>query len=94
QYSFENAPRDLPPEYEKRFRAKKKAWAHFGAQPPGYRRVAIWYVVSAKKEETRVRRLAALIDCSERGERLPQIAATSKPAPKVPGKSSQSTHRS
>jgi uncharacterized protein YdeI (YjbR/CyaY-like superfamily) len=81
RYSFENAPQDLPPQFEQRFRAKKKAWKYFEAQPPGYRRVATWYVVSAKKEETRERRLAALIDCSERGERLPTISATPKRTP-------------
>ena len=80
QYSFENPPRDLPPEYETRFRAKKKAWAYFAAQPPGYRRVAIWYVVSAKKEETRERRLGTLIECSGRGERLPQLVANKPPS--------------
>jgi len=75
QYSFENPVHDLPPEYEQQFRAKKKAWSYFEAQPPSYRRVAIWYVVSAKREETRARRLAALIACSGRGERLPQTVS-------------------
>jgi uncharacterized protein YdeI (YjbR/CyaY-like superfamily) len=72
QYSFENRPQDLPAEYERQFRARKKAWSFFESQPPSYRRVAIWYVVSAKREETRARRLAALIACSTREERLPQ----------------------
>lgn len=92
RYSFENAPQELSPEFEKRFRAKKKAWAFFEAQPPGYRRVAIWLVVSAKKEETRERRLATLIDYSERGERLPQLVSTSSSSkkPKAPARSSRS----
>lgn len=75
RYSFENEPQELPPMFEKQFRARKKAWAFFEAQPPGYRRVATWWVVSAKKEETRKRRLATLVDCSERGERLPQLVS-------------------
>jgi uncharacterized protein YdeI (YjbR/CyaY-like superfamily) len=47
--------------YEKEFRAHKKAWAFFQAQPPWYQRTASWWVISAKKEETRVKRLAQLI---------------------------------
>jgi uncharacterized protein YdeI (YjbR/CyaY-like superfamily) len=70
QYSFENSPRDLPPSYEKRFRSQKQAWSWFESQALSYRRVAIWYVVSGKKEETRTRRLKALIASSGRGERL------------------------
>ena len=46
----------------KTFRANKKAWENFSAMPPSYRRPAIWWVVSAKKEETRERRLATLIE--------------------------------
>ena len=54
----------LSAEYEKKFRANKKAWKYFQAQPPWYRRTASWWVISAKKEETRVKRLAQLIDDS------------------------------
>src|SRR4051794_5546895 len=46
---------------QQRFRANAKAWEFFQAQPPGYRRQAIWWVVSAKREETRARRLEQLI---------------------------------
>jgi uncharacterized protein YdeI (YjbR/CyaY-like superfamily) len=53
--------------YEQQFRANEKAWDFFQAQAPSYRRTAIWWVVSAKKEETRLKRLATLIDCSEQG---------------------------
>ncbi len=53
---------------EKRFRANGKAWEFFQAQPPGYRRQATWWVVSAKKEETRERRLDRLIADSEQGQ--------------------------
>ena len=76
-YAYENAPRTLPPAGEKRFRANKKAWTFFNEQAPSYRRVAIYWVVSAKKEETRARRLAALIDDSAHGRRL-GIARESK----------------
>lgn len=47
----------------------KKAWAFFQAQPPGYRKIATFFVVSAKQDETRLRRLATLIEHSARGRR-------------------------
>jgi uncharacterized protein YdeI (YjbR/CyaY-like superfamily) len=72
-YSFENLPQELPPEFLKTFKANKKAWAFFEAQPAGYKRTAIFLVVSAKKEETRLRRLEHLITHSARGERIPQL---------------------
>ena len=53
---------------EKRFRANEAAWEFFQAQPPWYRRTATWWVVSAKKEETRERRLEKLIADSAQGE--------------------------
>lgn len=68
-YSYEHEPK-LQRDAEKRFRANRKAWAYFSAQPPGYRRVAIHFVASARKEETRARRLARLIDDSAHGRRL------------------------
>jgi uncharacterized protein YdeI (YjbR/CyaY-like superfamily) len=52
------------------FQKSGQAWTFFQAQPPGYRRTAIWWVVSAKKEETRLKRLATLIRDSARGARL------------------------
>lgn len=69
-YSFENPERQLSPADEKRFRAKKKAWKYFSEQPPGYRRVALHWVTSAKREETRARRLATLIEDSAHGRRI------------------------
>ena len=69
-YSYENRPRELAPEYEKRFRANKRAWEYWSAQPPGYRRVVTYWVMEAKKEETRERRLAQLIDDSTHGRRI------------------------
>jgi uncharacterized protein YdeI (YjbR/CyaY-like superfamily) len=73
-YSFEQrADPKLTREQTARFRAETEAWAFFQAQPPGYRRLAIWWVVSAKREETRERRLAALIADSAKGLRLPQF---------------------
>ena len=73
-YSFENAPRKLPAAAEKQFRADKIAWDFFQQQPPGYQRMAIWWVVSAKKPETRARRLGRLIAESRRARRVGQMS--------------------
>jgi len=56
----------------KALKANAKAWAYFQAQRPSYRQTASYWVMTAKKDETRQRRLQALIDCSARGEWLPQ----------------------
>jgi len=56
--------------YEKQFRANKPAWTFFQAQPPWYRRTSSWWVISAKKEETRQKRLARLIDDSAHGRTI------------------------
>jgi uncharacterized protein YdeI (YjbR/CyaY-like superfamily) len=69
-YSYERATAELPPVFEKRFRANKKAWKYFSEQPPGYRRLAIHFVISAKRDETRERRLKLLIDDSANERRL------------------------
>jgi uncharacterized protein YdeI (YjbR/CyaY-like superfamily) len=69
-YSFENAPREFSASFEKKFRSNKKAWQFFEQQPPSVRRLSIFYVMSAKKEETRERRLTRLIESSEKGERI------------------------
>ena len=60
-YAFENKPTQLSPAYEKEFKANKKAWNFFQSMPPWYRRTASFRVMSAKKEETRLRRLRELI---------------------------------
>jgi uncharacterized protein YdeI (YjbR/CyaY-like superfamily) len=72
EYSYERA-RSFGPAELKRFKANSQAWKYFAALPPGYRRVSTWYVISAKREDTRARRLAQLIACSARGERLPGL---------------------
>ena len=72
-YSYEDAERGLAPEYEKLFRRNKRAWEFFHSLPPGKRKVATYWVMSAKKEETRERRLAALIDDSAKGRTMPLL---------------------
>jgi uncharacterized protein YdeI (YjbR/CyaY-like superfamily) len=68
-YEQRNAA-ELAEEYERRFRANRAAWDFFQAQAASYRRTAIWWVVSAKREETRLKRLAALIDDSAHGRTI------------------------
>jgi uncharacterized protein YdeI (YjbR/CyaY-like superfamily) len=66
-YSFEREDAGLPPEFEERLRANPAAAKYFDARPPWYRRTAAHWVVSAKREETRLRRLAQLIEDSANG---------------------------
>lgn len=66
-YSYENRPAELPPEYAARLRAEERARAWWEAQTPSYRRAATWWVVSAKQEATRDRRLRQLIADSAAG---------------------------
>jgi uncharacterized protein YdeI (YjbR/CyaY-like superfamily) len=66
-------------EHERRFRANRKAWDFFQL-PPWYRRTATFWVVSAKQEETRQRRLATLIADCERGQPIKPLRRS--PVPK------------
>jgi uncharacterized protein YdeI (YjbR/CyaY-like superfamily) len=77
-YSFENRPKELSPEYKKRFRANESAWEFFENQPTYYKNLLIFRVMGAKKEETRLRRLDQLITCSAKGERVGILAKPSK----------------
>jgi uncharacterized protein YdeI (YjbR/CyaY-like superfamily) len=67
---------------EQQFRANTTAWEFFQAQPAGYRKTAIWWVISAKKEETRSKRLATLIDDSAHGRTIAQLTRWPKPEAK------------
>jgi uncharacterized protein YdeI (YjbR/CyaY-like superfamily) len=74
-YSYEQrSDAKLTKGQERTFRANRTAWAFFQEQPPWYRRTATYWVVSAKKEETRAKRLAALIEDSANGQRIRQLA--------------------
>jgi uncharacterized protein YdeI (YjbR/CyaY-like superfamily) len=70
KYSFEREAASFDDAERRRFKADEKAWAFFEEQPPGYRRVATFWVVSAKLKETRARRLAALIEDCANGRRI------------------------
>jgi uncharacterized protein YdeI (YjbR/CyaY-like superfamily) len=75
-YSYEQRGNArLSPAHERRFLARKKAWDFFRAQAPSYQRTASWWVVSAKREETRSRRLDALIGASGRQLRIDALSS-------------------
>ena len=81
-YSYEQRDAvELGDTYEKQFRANDVAWNFFQAQAPSYRKAAIWWVVSAKREETRQRRLTALIDDSASGRRVASLIPPSARTP-------------
>ena len=82
-YSFEaRETAKFSPALLRRFRANKNAWTFFSAQPPGYRRLMTFMVMSAKQEPTRERRLDRLIDASAAGRRLEAIS--SQPSARKP----------
>ena len=77
-YSFEQRPTELSPGHVRKFRAEKKAWEFFQSQAPWYRRTSAFWVMSAKREETREKRLGILITCSGRATPIPALARPKK----------------
>ena len=69
-YSYEQRPTEFDEPYLSLMKKNKAAWTYFEAQSPSYRRTLIWYVVSAKQEETRLKRLKRLIEACAGGRRL------------------------
>ena len=67
-YSFEQGDLTLPPVYEKKLKANKAAWKDFQARPAWYRKKATWWVMSAKQEATRMKRLDKLIAVHAEGK--------------------------
>jgi uncharacterized protein YdeI (YjbR/CyaY-like superfamily) len=70
KYSFERERAGFDAATLKLFKANKPAWAFFAAQPPGYQKLLTFWVMSAKQEGTRLRRLATLAERSAKGERI------------------------
>jgi uncharacterized protein YdeI (YjbR/CyaY-like superfamily) len=68
--AYESAEKEFTPAQLKKFKANKKAWEHFEAQPRGYRHQMKHRVVTAKKEETQERRLVQLIEHHAKGQRI------------------------
>lgn len=81
-YAYENrSSATFGAAHEQQFQTHNNAWKFFLAQAPWYRKTATWWVISAKKEETRLRRLEALIQHSEHSRTLPQL--TRRPSRKA-----------
>lgn len=69
-YSYEQVSFELPEPYRAVIRKNRKAWAFFEAQPPGYRKIITRYIMSAKKEETRLARIRKVTELSAQQKRL------------------------
>ena len=77
-YSYEQRSPEMPVQYAKQMKKNAAAWKFFQAQPPSYRKALNWWVLSAKREETRLKRLERLIEESARGRRVPQFTSAKK----------------
>lgn len=77
-YSYEQRSPELPDQYEKKLKKNQAAWKFFQAQPPSYRKAANWWILSAKKEETKLKRLNELIEHSAHEQRIPQFIPLKK----------------
>lgn len=72
-YASGDLTEKLPEEMATEFKKYAEAWAFYKSQPPGYRKQTTAWITSAKREETRQRRLAVLIDDSANGIRIKQL---------------------
>jgi uncharacterized protein YdeI (YjbR/CyaY-like superfamily) len=72
-YSYEQRSVDLPEPYNGLLKANEAAWRFFQTQPAYYRKAVSWWIISARKEETRLKRLEKLMTHSVRGQRLPEF---------------------
>jgi uncharacterized protein YdeI (YjbR/CyaY-like superfamily) len=72
-YSHEQGDVEMPEPYLGLLREDAAAWEFYEKQPASYRKAVNWWVVSARKDETRRRRLDSLVACSARAERVPQF---------------------
>jgi uncharacterized protein YdeI (YjbR/CyaY-like superfamily) len=78
-YSYEQRSVDLEEPYNRLLKRNEAAWSFFQRQPASYRKAVSWWIISAKKEETRLKRLEKVMACSAQGQRLPQFTPR-KPA--------------
>jgi len=82
-YAYENAVRELTGEETAQFRRNEAAWSDWEKRPPGYRRVILHWIASAKKPETRARRLAVLIEDSAAGRKVAGVDIARKKPPEA-----------
>lgn len=73
QASYEQKSVELKKEYKEQLKKNKKAWTFFRELAPGYTRTSVHWVMSAKREETRQRRLKILIESCENEEKIPLL---------------------
>jgi uncharacterized protein YdeI (YjbR/CyaY-like superfamily) len=78
QYSFENPEPELAPEYREELESNRAAAEYFEKQAPSYRRVVKFWIMSAKKEETRLKRLAEMIEDCANGKRIDKYTLKKK----------------
>jgi uncharacterized protein YdeI (YjbR/CyaY-like superfamily) len=71
-YSYEQRNTQLKQPYAKLLKKNEAAWKFFETQPPSYRKMIGWWIISARKEQTRMARLAKLISESVKGRRMLQ----------------------
>ena len=81
-YSYEKAASALSPEFERQLKADERVWSFWQAQTPSYRRTVTHWVMSAKREETRQRRLAALVEDCRADRLIRQQSYGTKPRPR------------
>lgn len=77
-YSYEQRSPQLPVPYSQQLKKNRAAWKFFEAQPPSYRKAANWWVLSAKRKDTRIKRLHKLIEYSAQGQRIPEFLSAKK----------------
>ncbi len=76
-YSFEQPLNSLPPDMESELRENRKAWTFFISSTSAYKKTSIYWIMSAKQESTRLKRLRVLLDCSSAGLKIPILRTIS-----------------
>lgn len=72
-YTSDSRRMSLDPKFEEELKASETAWAFFSGLAPSYKRDSIWWVMSAKREETRLKRFAILLASSKDGKKIPML---------------------
>ncbi len=78
QYAYERTNAELPPSFVEKLKDNRKAWEFFERLPPSTKKPTIWWVISAKKVDTKLRRLQVLIECCQANERIPHLRRPTK----------------